>query len=153
VLRIRLRDGKSEAKDSIVGGTKVTPEELDEWRRVYPTGGTLAVQALYPHRTRNTIKVTCLRHGIKMTDRYTAIRKRSKRAWPVESDKLIIANYERIGPAGLVPLLLGRSYSSICMRAGFLGCRRSKAAVLDDSPKSRRAALRELFTAPQRVPA
>ena len=45
-------------------GTEWSGEEMQIMDRVYPTGGTVAVMALLPHRTRSQIKNYAQRWGL-----------------------------------------------------------------------------------------
>lgn len=123
-------------------GKKITSEELAEWRRVYPTGGSTAVQALFPHRSKNTINVTAHMNGIKIADmpafRDSNLRAaRSARRWAGERQKawtktetdILHSHYLLLGWRGIAPLLPGRSGSAIRTRAFLIGAAKSNAPV------------------------
>jgi hypothetical protein len=134
----------------------ITDAELDEWRRVYPTGGAAAVQALFPHRSRNCINVTAHRHGIKVSDltafqlaNCEAMRSRCKHRgagrWTRESDDILRHDYLELGPRGVMPMLPGRTYGAIVSRAGVISANSPHAPVFqrDHNLQSRGASVEQ----------
>jgi hypothetical protein len=142
-------------------GVKITDAELAEWRRVYPTGGSLAVHALYPHRSRNTINVGCHRRGIKMIDpdgyrcrlMHASLRAGNRKdAWTAEHDDIMRANIHALGARGMMWMLPFRTNAAIRRRAHALDLAFSQASARP-LLTPRRERLKALFAASQQVSA
>jgi hypothetical protein len=134
-------------------GKKIPDAELDDWKRVYPTGGAAAVRALYPHRSRNAINVTCHKRGIKMIDpigfncelMHAAVRAgRRKDTWTAEHDDIMRANIHALGSRGMMWMLPFRTNAAIRRRAHVIGLTFSQAPA---RPTPKRDRLRALFAA------
>jgi hypothetical protein len=137
----------------------ITPAELDEWRRVYPTGGAAAVQALFPHRTKNCINVTAHRHGIKVAElpafrvaNCAAMSRRSnshyRSRWTRESEDILREFYPAHGDGFIMWMLPMRTSGAIRHKAWELDLKAPKApSRIAETP--RRARLATLFLQPQ----
>jgi hypothetical protein len=118
----------------------ITDAELGEWRRVYPTGGAAAVQALFPHRSKNCINVTAHRRGIKIAD-LSAFKLKHMRGiamcrrhcigmWNDTELAVMRGMYAELGPRKIMKLLPGRSYGAICGVASRLSMSKPHSPVL-----------------------
>jgi hypothetical protein len=136
-------------------GPTITADELDAWRLVYPTGGAAAVQALFPHRSRNCINVTAHRRGIKVADlpafkikNIFAAMQKSKHhkegRWTTSEDAVLQEFYVELGPRGVMPMLPGRTCGAIITRAGTIGANSPHAPVFQRDHKFKQSDHREV---------
>lgn len=114
--------------------TRITDAEFEEWRRVYPTGGSAAVKALFPHRSMGSIKVNAHKRGLKVNpDALAELRvapRRHHNSWTPQEDEVIKDLYHAVSMQRLLQLLPGRTLDAIRGRAGFLDVARPLSRVL-----------------------
>lgn len=92
-----------------------TTLEVATLAELYPVGGSKAVNAALPHRSRGTIKVRAHALGIR--------RNRSAVVWSAAEDAAIAEHYPTKG-AKFVARLLERDHGDVMRRARKLGVRR-----------------------------
>lgn len=140
-------------------GPLITPAELDEWHRVYPTGGAAAVQALFPHRSKNCINVTAHRRGIKIADLpafqlkhmrgIAKCRRHSRNSSTTEHDAILREFYTERGAGFIMWLLPMRTHYAIRARAYVLGIQKPQKAARPGRTTPRRDRLAALFAVSQ----
>jgi hypothetical protein len=119
-------------------GPQIEVSELDEWRRVYPTGGSAAVRALFPQRSRAFINKAAHQHGIKVNPaivgklKHGIDRKNPRNGWGPYEDAVVMSGYGTWAMSDLLSWLPGRTEAAIRGRAVKLG------AARPHSPAARR---------------
>jgi hypothetical protein len=118
---------------------RIPAAELDEWRRVYPTGGSAAVMALFPHRSRISINKAAYARGIKVDPAVVGKlksgtkRKPPANAWTPHEDVIVYTGYYIRPISALIAALPGRTEAAIRGRAAKIGAARPQ------QPAARRA--------------
>jgi hypothetical protein len=114
-------------------GHQITDAELAEWRRVYPTGGSAAVRALFPGRSRAFINKAAHQHGIKVDPAIVGSlkcgtnRKIPRNSWNHYEDAVVMSGYHTRPMSDLLSWLPGRTKGAIRNRAVKIGVSRPHA--------------------------